>query len=56
MINIISINGVQVSFLRLSLGKPVYYIFIIIIITITSIDDIGTDDRHSLLTLKSELK
>jgi len=31
-------------------------IIIIIIIAITSIDDIGTDDRHSLLTLKSELK
>jgi len=28
----------------------------IVIIIITSIDDIGTDDRHSLLALKSELK
>jgi len=28
----------------------------IIIIIIISIDDIGTDDRHSLLALKSELK
>jgi len=33
-----------------------YYYIITLLNTITSIGDIETDDRHSLLALKSELK